>query len=122
MFDKQQFEIPEAVRELAEKNVEQVRAAYGQFLDMAHKAQDMLAKSQGVLTSGAMELQQRAMKYAEENIDANFKFAGDLARARDLKEYVEIQNKYAREQMESYARQAQDLGKLMADAAKNAKP
>lgn len=121
MFDKPQLEIPEAVRELAERNVEQARTAYEQFLDVARKAQDMVTRSQDMMTSGAIEIQTRAMKYAEQNIDASFKFARDLARARDLKEYVEIQTKYAQKQMQAYAEQAQDLGRLMAEAAKNTK-
>ena len=37
MYDKPQFEFPEAVRELAERNVEQARSAYNQFMDMARQ-------------------------------------------------------------------------------------
>jgi len=37
-----QFEYPTHLRELAEKNVEQVRAACGQFMDAARRAQDMM--------------------------------------------------------------------------------
>jgi hypothetical protein len=33
MPEKQTFEIPQQLRELAQKNVEQARAAYGQFMD-----------------------------------------------------------------------------------------
>jgi hypothetical protein len=46
MSDKPQFEIPEAVRELAERNVEQARSAYGQFMDMARKVQDTVSQIQ----------------------------------------------------------------------------
>ncbi len=122
MYDKPQLEIPEAVRELAERNVEQARAAYSQFMDMARKAQDMVSKQQGAITAGALDIQSKAMRYAEENIDASFKFAADLARARDLKDYLEIQSRYAQRQMQDYAKQAQELGRMMADAAQKAKP
>jgi hypothetical protein len=33
MAEQQEFQIPQQLRELAEKNVEQARVAYGQFLD-----------------------------------------------------------------------------------------
>ena len=33
MVEQQEFQIPQQLRELAEKNVEQARVAYGQFLD-----------------------------------------------------------------------------------------
>ena len=122
MYDKPQFEIPEAVRELAERNVDQARSAYNQFMDMARQAQETLAKSQGAMASGAMELQSRVAKFAEENIQASFTFASDLARARDLKEYLEIQQRYAQKQMQSYALQAQELGKLLSEAAQKAQP
>ncbi len=120
MYDKPQFEIPEAVRELAERNVDQARSAYNQFMDMARQVQETLAKSQGAMASGAMELQSRIAKFAEENIQASFTFASDLSRARDLKEYLEIQQRYAQKQMQSYALQAQELGKLLSEAAQKA--
>jgi len=122
MYDKPQFEIPEAVRELAERNVEQARSAYNQFMDMARRVQDTLASSQGAMASGALEMQTRVAKFAEENIQASFAFASDLSRARDLKEYLEIQQRYAQKQMQAYAHQAQELGKLMSEAAHKAQP
>lgn len=122
MYDKPQFEIPEAVRELAERNVDQARSAYNQFLDMARQVQETLAKSQGAMASGALELQSRIAKFAEANIEASFSFAADLSRARDLKEYLEIQQRYAQKQMQSYAQQAQELGKLLSEAAQKAQP
>lgn len=122
MYDKPQFEIPEAVRELAERNVEQARSAYNQFMEMARRVQDSLAQSQGAMASGAAEMQAQVAKFAEENIQASFKFASDLSRARDLKEYIEIQQRYAQKQMQAYAQQAQELGKLMSEAAHKAQP
>jgi len=122
MYDKPQFEIPEAVRELAERNVDQARSAYNQFMEMARQVQETLSKSQGAMASGAMELQSRITKFAEENIQASFAFAFDLARARDLKEYLEIQQRYAQKQMQTYALQAQELGKLLSEAAQKAQP
>ena len=47
---------------------------------MARKAQETLAKSQGAMASGAMELQARvARSFAEQNIQASFGFASDLS-------------------------------------------
>jgi phasin len=122
MYDKPQFEIPEAVRELAERNVEQARSAYNQFVDMARKVQDTVSQSQGAMTSGAMEVQGQMAKFAQENIQASFTFASELAAARDLKEYIEIQQRYAQKQMQAYAHQAQELGQMMSEAARKAQP
>lgn len=121
MSDNLQFEIPNTMRDMAERNVEQAKAAYGQFLDMAKRAQDAVTKSQGALTSSAMDIQARALRYAEQNINASFTCAAELARARDIKEYMEIQSRHAQKQIQTYAQQAQELGRLMAEAAEKAK-
>lgn len=116
MAEKSPFEIPDAVRELAEKNVEQARSAYNQFMGMARQAQDMMSKSP-LMTESAREVQDRAFRYARDNIDASFNFAADLAKAKDLNEYLQIQTRYAQAQMKTYAEQAQDLGRLMTEVA-----
>ena len=120
MIDKGQFEIPDTVRELAERNVEQARAAYGQINQITQQAQEMMARSLGAMAATAAEIQNRAMEYTRRNVDASFNFAADLARARDLKDYLEIQTRYAQSQLQAYQQQAQDLGKLMSEAAKKA--
>lgn len=122
MAETPPFEIPPHMRDLAEKNVEQARQAYGQFMEMARKAQDMMVRSSGAMAESAREAQGKALRYAQDNLDASFDFAANLARARDLKEAMEIQSRYAQRQMRSYAEQAQDLGRLMADAAQKMQP
>lgn len=116
------FEIPGNVRELAERNVEHARAAYAQFLEMARRAQDLVSKSQGAITAGAIEIQSKALSYAEKNIEDSFDFAESLARARDLQQYVEIQQRFAQQQMQAYAAQAQELGQMIAQVAQKAQP
>ncbi|MEZ5843907.1 MAG: phasin family protein [Hyphomicrobiaceae bacterium] len=122
MIDKPTFEIPQAVRDMAEKNIEQTRAAYAQFQQMAQKAQGMMVQSSGAMMDAAREVQQRSMRFAEENIEHSFRFASDLARARDVKEYLEIQTRYAQRQMQTYTEQARELGELMSEAARKAQP
>ncbi|MEZ5815571.1 MAG: phasin family protein [Hyphomicrobiaceae bacterium] len=117
MTDKPEFEIPRQMRDLAENNVRQAREAYSQFLDLAKKAQEMMTRSSGAAADTARDAQTKAMRYAQDNLDASFDFASELARARTLNEAMEIQSRYAQRQMRTYAEQAQDLGKLMTDAA-----
>jgi phasin len=117
MPETPQFEIPAAVRELAERNVEQARAAYAQLMDMAKQAQEMVAKSSGAMAAGTVEIQNRTMRYAQENINASFALAAELARAKDLKDYLEIQTRFAQRQIKIYTEQAQELGRLMSELA-----
>ena len=120
MADQPNLEIPPAVRELAERNVEQTRAAYTQFLEMARQAQTMMAQSSVVVTESAKTVQSKAMSYAQDNVESSFSFAGELAKARDLKEFLEIQMRYTQRQTQAYAQQAQEIGRLMAEAAQKA--
>ena len=117
MADIPKMEIPEAVRAAAEKNLEQVRGASGQMLEMMRKSQEQLTRSSETMTETALDLQGKMLRFTEENLDAGFKLAGELARARDMKDYFEIQNRHAQRQMQVYALQAQELGQLIATAA-----
>lgn len=122
MYDKPQMEIPEPVRQMAERNVEQARTAYNQFMDMTRQVQSLVSKSSGAMAESASELQARVLKFSEQNMEAGFQFAGELARARDLKEYLEIQSRNAQKQMQTYAQQAQELGRMMSDLAQKSQP
>ena len=50
-------------------------------------------------------------------MQAGFDFMAELAKAGDAKEFLEIQSRHAEKSMKTYADQAQDLAKLMAEAA-----
>ncbi|MEM9030083.1 MAG: phasin family protein [Pseudomonadota bacterium] len=119
-MENKSFEIPENMRKLAEQNIEQTRAAYHQFMEMAKQAQDLAANSQGAMLQSAIEIQTRALKFAEKNTEASFEFANDVARAKDVQQYVDIQTRYAQRQMQAYQEQAAQLGQLMSDVMRKA--
>jgi phasin len=117
MTDKPPLEIPPQLRELAEKNVEQARAAYGQFMDFLMQAVNAWSEApSNAMTSGLRAVQERAIGFAKENAEGSFALASKLAGAKDIQEILTLQSRFAQTQMQSYARQAQELGRLMADA------
>jgi phasin len=117
MPEKQVFEIPRQLRELTEKNIEQARTTYGQFMDAMTQAMSAWSSaSANAMTSGFKAVQERAIQFAKENADAGFALASELAKAKDLQDVLRLQSSFAQKQIESYARQAQDLGRLMAEA------
>jgi hypothetical protein len=71
------FEIPQQLRELAERNVEQARTAYGQFMDAMAQASGMWigALPASEMMSGFKVVQERAVRFAKQNGEACF--AGD---------------------------------------------
>ena len=120
MSDTPRLEIPEAVREMAEKNLEQAKAGYNQVMEMMRQAQATFGLSSDAFTGASLDLQSKMMRFTQENIEAGFRLAGELAKARDVKDYFEIQSRHAQLQMHNYALQAQELGRLMAEVAQKA--
>jgi hypothetical protein len=115
------FEIPQQLRELTEKNLEHARNAYGQFLDGMTKAMSMWvsATPPNAMTMGFKAVQDRAVKFAKQNGDACFNLATELASAKDLTDVLNIQSRHAQTQLQSYALQAQELSRLMMEAAQS---
>jgi len=121
MTDKPSFEVPPELREMAEKNVEQARAAYGQFMDFLTQATTAWSNSPGnaEMAGGFKAVQERAIGFAKENAERSFALASELARAKDVREVVTLQSRYAQTQMQTFGIQAQQLSWLMADALRN---
>jgi phasin len=116
------FEIPATVREVAGKTVEQAKEAYYRLAEATKQAQEIVAKSTDAMTHGAKEMQEKALQYAEANIHAAFDVASKLVNAKDMKEAMEIQTQFARKQFETYTAQAQEMSRLVAQAAQKAQP
>ncbi len=120
MNKKSQPEIPQEVRDLAVKNIDQARAACNQLMESAQKAQEMIKSivPSNPMAAGLSDVQERAMRFTQQNLDASFSMANELAKAKDLQEAMQIQSRYAQMQMHAYALQAQELGALVNSAAK----
>jgi hypothetical protein len=119
----EKFEIPPELRELAEKNVEQARAAYGQFMDFMTQALGAWSQSPAAAEfAGFKAIQDKAVAFAKENAERSFALASDLAKAKDVQEVLTLQSRYAQTQMQTFGVQAQQLSWLMADALRNFKP
>lgn len=116
------LEIPSSFREIASRSVEQAKEAYARFVDATRQTQDMVSKSTEVFATGAKEMNDKVLGFAETNAKANLDVASRLAQARDVKEIFEIQTQFARTQMETYTQQAQELARIMAVSAQKAQP
>ena len=122
MPQEQKFEVPQELRHLAEENVERARQLYVQFMDgVGHAIATWSSASSEVIAPGFREVQERAVKFANENADAAFKLAKDVAQAKDLHELIDLQTRYVQSQMKWYADQTQEFGRLMARALSDMK-
>ena len=62
------FEIPREMRNFAEQSVEQARKAFDRFITAAQKAAHAMEGQAAAAQSGAKDVRQRAMTYAERNV------------------------------------------------------
>src|SRR3954464_14556193 len=124
MPQNQLFEIPQQLRELAERNVEQARTAYGQLMDAMAQATGMWmsAMPSNEMTSGFKVVRERAIQFAKQNAEACFAAASELGNAKDIQDLLAIQSRSAQTQMQAYALQPQELGRLMVEAAQSVQP
>jgi hypothetical protein len=65
----------EAVRELAEKSVDQTREAYDRAKDSLEATVDTMARSFDALGQGAAALNRKVIEIAEENVSSGFDLA-----------------------------------------------
>ena len=118
------LEMPKQIRDVAEKNVEQARAFFGQYMDAMTKAMGMWSKSmpENKMTAGFKAVQDRAVGFAKQNAEAGLALAAELAKAKDVTDLMSMQSRYAQTQMQAYALQAQELGRLMTEAVQGMQP
>ena len=121
MARDQHFDVPQQLRELTERNVEQTRGVYCQIMNAMAQATSMWldAIPSNEMTLDLKAVHERAVRFAKQNSEACFAYARELAKARDVQDVLGIQGRYAQTQMQVYALQAQELGNLMAGASRN---
>lgn len=123
MAENNPFEIPPQVRELAEKNIDQARQLYDQWMEGISRVMSMWPGTPaGGMVPDFDHLRERAIKFAKENAEAAFALAEQLAQAKDAQHLMMLQSEYAQAQMRSYAVQMQELGRLMTDAFQSMQP
>jgi len=116
------LDVPTQMRQFAEQSVEQAKKAVDGFLTAAHKTAVTLENQTSTAQSGAKDMSQKVMGFAEQNINNSFEFAQKLVRAKDIQEVMALQQEFLKSQMQAMQAQAKDLGAAATKAAMDAKP
>jgi phasin len=116
------LDVPTQMRQFAEQSVEQAKKAVDGFLTAAHKTAVTLETQASTAQSGAKDVGQKVMGFAEQNINTSFEFAQKLVRAKDIQEVMALQQEFLKSQMQAMQAQAKDLGASAAKVAMDAKP
>jgi len=106
----QHFEIPAEMRALAEQSIEQARLAFDKFISAAHNAVNTFEGQAKTARAGAKDVSDKAMAYAEENVNNAFAFAEKLVRAKDVGDMMQLQADFVKAQMQTLSEQAKHLG------------
>jgi len=111
------FDIPEEMRNTAEKSVEQARKAFDEIVDATQKAVAQAEGSAQSLRESTADLNRQAWAFLEENVTSSFDLAARLARARTVEEVAAIQQEFISRQTRNLADQGRSLGEMASRAA-----
>ena len=116
MIDKPLFNLPTELRNLTEQCVK-AQTSYGQLMHAVTQAMNTWpGMPSETMAAGFKGVQKQAMAFAKENAESSFALAKELASAKDVQEVMSIQSRYAQTQIQAYARQVQELGRMMGEA------
>src|SRR3954447_14969745 len=104
------FQVPEEMRTMAEKSLEQTRQALDSFLGAARRTAETMEQTTDKVQAGAKDMAQRTLSLAEQNIRTSLDHAERLVRAKDLQEAARIQSEFVRTQAEAMQAQMKEFG------------
>ncbi|ACA19562.1 phasin [Methylobacterium sp. 4-46] len=112
------FEIPNEMRETAEKGLQQAKTALGNLLGTARKVAESVQTSTETAQTKTGAAVTKGFDYTEQHLAATFELAEKLVRSKNLKEAMDLQGEYMRNQIAALQTQAKEFTNLTEDAAK----
>jgi phasin len=113
--------VPETVRAMVEKAVDQSREVYDRSKDALDASVATLERTFDAAGQGAVAFNRKIIDIAQRNVNSGFDLAKSLAGAKNLSEMVELQAAYWQKLLGALTSQAEEVRvlstKLTADAA-----
>ena len=104
--------VPEAVRVMAEKAVDQSREVYDRSKDALDASVATLERTFDTAGQGAVAFNRKIIDIAQRNVNSGFDLAKSLAGAKNLSEMVELQAAYWQKLLNTLTSQAEELRAL----------
>lgn len=114
------YDVPNEMREIAEKSVDQAKKAFDGFVGAASKAVEAVETHTADSQAQSRDIAKKAFSYAEQNVTAAFDLAQRLVHAKDVDDVVRIQAEFLRSQMSVLQNQMTDIGSAVQASAKKA--
>src|SRR5215213_8833958 len=115
------FQVPDEMRNMAERSVTQARQALESFMQAARRTTESMEQTSGKVQAGAKDAAQKTLSAVEQNLRTSLDYAQRLVRAKDLQEVGQIQSEFARTQTEAMQAQMKEYGSAMQSAMDTAK-
>ena len=93
------FEIPNELRDFAERSVDQARKAFEGFVAVAQKTTGAVDGATQDAQSGAKPVGSQMLGFTEQNVNAAFDLAHKLAHAKDPQEAFALQSEFLKTQL-----------------------
>src|ERR1700727_1372675 len=107
------FEVPNELRDFAERSVEQARKAFEGFVTVAQRASGVAGEAAKTSHGGAKSPSAHVLTHTERNVSAAFDLAQQLVKARDTQEALPVQSEYLKTQLAVLEEQAKELGSVV---------
>ena len=109
--------IPESVRAMAEKAVDQSREVYDRSKDALDASVATLERTFDAAGQGAVAFNRKLIDIAQRNVNSGFDLAKSLAGAKNLSEMVEFQAAYWQKLLGTLVSQAEEVRALSTKVA-----
>jgi phasin len=114
-------EVPQAMRDMAEKGTAQAKATYDKMSAATTDASNAMRSAHSTAVQGAVACNTKVIEYARINTNAAFDYAAKLLAAKSPSEFIEISAEHARKQFEVLTGQSKEFAalsqKVMLEAA-----
>jgi len=104
--------LPETVRAMVEKAVDQSREVYDRSKDALDASIATLERSFDAAGQGAVAFNRKIIDIAQRNVNSGFDLANSLAGAKNLAEIVELQVAHGRKQFDTLTSQAAESARF----------
>src|SRR4051794_24674251 len=104
------FQVPEEMRNMAERSVTQARQALESFLQAARRTAESMEQTADTARASSRDMAEKTFSAAEQNLRTTLDYAERFVRAKDLQEAVQIQSEYVRTQVEAMQAQMKEFG------------
>ena len=111
------FEIPNELRDFAERSVDQARKAFEGFVTVAQKAAGAVDGATETTQTSVKTVGAQVFGFAEQNVNAAFDLAHRLVQAKDPQEAFALQSEYLKTQLSALQEQAKEIGTLIQKSA-----